>query len=466
VIAIPSPILRLFRVLGIDRAVAYSLMTQGWTLLSQPVTMLLLVHCLSEEEYGYFYAFGGIIAVQMFFDLGLGVVTLQFMSHEAAHLSLGADGKLQGDPTAKARMASLLRLSAIWYGTIACLLFFILLIPGWHLFSAKEELGVSWKIPWVWTVFIATSGGLTIPPYILLTACGRVAEMARLSGIQRVISNAIQWLALIFGAALLSWPLAQTVGFVFLGICIARPAWPALLDLARLPAGGPRVHWWREVWPLQWRIALGAPLAYLMTYLFTPVLFARDSVEAGQMGTSLAVMNALIAATIAWVGVRIPTFGHLIARRQWAELDRLFGRVFLISTLLSVTGAVSGFIVLFILQMKGYRLGLRCLPPLPLALLLANAVVQHMVHAMATYLRAHKKDPFFPLFVCFGMLMTVAIFTVGPRYGPLGMAAALLFLNTTICLGGGAYVWNRCRNAWHNPIRDGADAIGTGRQST
>jgi hypothetical protein len=84
-----------------------------------------------------------------------------------------------------------------------------------------------------------------------------------------------------------------------------------------------------------------------------------------------------------------------------------------------------------------------------LALLLANAVVQHMVNALASYLRAHKRDPFFPLFVTFGLSMAVAAFTVGRAFGPVGLSASLLILNTTICLGGGAFVFFRCRREWH-----------------
>ena len=80
---------------------------------------------------------------------------------------------------------------------------------------------------------------------------------------------------------------------------------------------------------------------------------------------------------------------------------------------------------------------------------MANAVVHHMVHALAAYLRAHKKDPFYGLFIGFGLAMAAAVFTVGRVYGPTGMAASLLILNTTICLGGGSIVFVRCRRAWH-----------------
>jgi hypothetical protein len=450
---IPTPFRRLLRVLGIDRAVAYSLLTQGWTLLAQPITLILITRFLTDTEQGYLYTFGAIVAVQMYCELGLGVVTLQFMSHEAGHLRWTADGLLTGDPAAKARLASLLRLSGRWYVAIAAVLTTVLLPAGWVFFAFNGKPGVAWHLPWVWTVLVTTLGLPLIPLTMLLSGCGKVTDVVRITGLQRVATNVSQWLALAAGGALLAWPAAQTIGAALLAGWLAIYWWPAIRDLLRHPAAGlPRVDWWREVWPFQWRIALGAPFSYLTSQIFTPVLFATPAfgpTVAGQMGMSLAVMNVLFNATHAWVGVRVPTFGHLIARREWAALDRTFRQVFLQSSLMAAAGAVAAWVVFVFLRDGGYKLGTRLLPPLPLALLLANAVVQHVAYTLAAYLRAHKRDPFFGLNVTFGLAMAAAVFTVGRAYGATGMAASLVLLNVLICVGGGSLVFVRCRRAWH-----------------
>jgi hypothetical protein len=293
---------------------------------------------------------------------------------------------------------------------------------------------------------------------MLLNGCGRMADTVRLTGVQRVVTNGTQWLALAIGGGLFSWPAAQTAGFALLAGWVVVARWPVFRDLLRQPADGPVVSWRHEVWPVQWRIAVSAPFAFLTSYIFNLVLFAdpdQGKVVAGRMGMSLLVMYALLNATIAWVGVRVPMFGHLIARREWAALDRLFGRMLLLSTLLAVAGAAVAWGLLVALQAGGYPLGESMLPPLPLALLLANAVVQHVVHALAAYLRAHRRDPFFGLFIGFGLAMAVAVFTVGRAYGAVGMAASLLILNSIICLGGGTLVFARCRRAWHAPAAAG-----------
>jgi hypothetical protein len=451
--AVPAPVRRLLHALGIDRAVAYSLMTQGWTFLVQPVTLVLIARYLSETQQGYYYTFLSIIAVQMYCELGLGIATLQFISHEAGHLQWTPTGMLDGEPAAKARLASMVRLSLRWYGAIAAVLVVVLVPVGWWFFEQNGEPGVSWRLPWVWTV-LATAAGLPLLPFTLLLAgCGRVADQVRITGLQKVATNVVQWGALLAGAALLSWPVAQTAGVVLVAVWLARYWGPAVRELWTFPTEGlPRVNWWREVWPFQWRIAVGGPFGFLTTELFAPVLFATPAFGpevAGQMGMSKAVMQVLFSAVHAWVGVRTPLFGRLIARREWATLDRTFRQVFVQSTLLAVFFAVLGWTILVLLRAGGYQLGSRVLSPLPLGLLLANAVVQHMSLSLAAYLRAHRRDPFFGLLVAFGLSVAAAVFTVGRWYGPVAMAASLLILNSIICLGGGALVFLRCRRAWH-----------------
>src|SRR5205814_2925495 len=133
-----------------------------------------------------------------------------------------------------------------------------------------------------------------------VAGCGRIAETVRATGVQRALASGAQWLALAVGGGLLSWPAAQSFGFFVLAAWLVAYWRPVFRDLLRQPADGPRVDWWREVWPFQWRIALSGPFGYLTSYIFTPVLFARDPVlgpiEAGQMGMSLTVMNVLINA--------------------------------------------------------------------------------------------------------------------------------------------------------------------------
>ena len=105
---------RLARLCGIDRAIFFTLLSRGWSVLAGPVTILCVLKFLSAEEQGFYYTFSSILALQIFFELGLTYVIMQCVSHEMASLEWSDAGTLQGDTTAKARVASLFRLSMRW----------------------------------------------------------------------------------------------------------------------------------------------------------------------------------------------------------------------------------------------------------------------------------------------------------------------------------------------------------------
>lgn len=83
-----SWIARLRGVLGLDRAVAFTVLARGWSSLAGVGTLTLIAHFLSPAEQGYYYTFYSLVALQIVFELGFSVVILQTASHEAAHLTI------------------------------------------------------------------------------------------------------------------------------------------------------------------------------------------------------------------------------------------------------------------------------------------------------------------------------------------------------------------------------------------
>jgi hypothetical protein len=105
---------------GIDRPVFYTVVARGWSAFAGPISLIFVAQFLSKEEQGFYYTFSSVLALQIFFELGLAYVIMQSASHEKAHLEWSKDDRvLTGDPRAKARLASLLQLAAKWYVAIA-----------------------------------------------------------------------------------------------------------------------------------------------------------------------------------------------------------------------------------------------------------------------------------------------------------------------------------------------------------
>jgi hypothetical protein len=448
---VPAPVRRFLQAVGINRFVAYSLVGDGGAMMIKPITLFLIAHSLSPQEQGYYFAFGAFVGLQGFFDLGLGMATLQFVSHEAGHLSWDADGILRGDPVAKSRLISVLRLSLLWYSVVAAILAVTLLVWGWVYFAGKDTGGVAWRGPWVWTAIVTAIGLVTVPSVQFLAGCGKMVETVRAQAVQKIGMSLLQCLVLVIGGGLASWPAGQTLGLAVIVYWLF--SWgPTFRDLLRRPAVGAKVDWWRDVWPFQWKVAIGGLSFYLTSQLFTLVLFddtPTGKAEAGHMGASMFLMYVLVSGSMIWIAQRVPTFGHLVARREWAKLDQVFRRAFLQSMLVSAAAAISVWSAFIFLKAAGYELGNRVLPPLPLGLLLANVVVMTMFNSLQCYIRAHKRDPFVALTLAFAVTLTVAVFTIGREFGALGMTASLLILNSVICLGGGWLMFKRCRQAWH-----------------
>src|SRR6266850_5266887 len=93
----------------IDRAVFFGLLSRIWGLAAGGVTAILIATYFSPELQGYFYTFTTILALQVFAELGLGTVAVQFASHEWSKLSLDKSGHIVGDKDALSRLISIAR---------------------------------------------------------------------------------------------------------------------------------------------------------------------------------------------------------------------------------------------------------------------------------------------------------------------------------------------------------------------
>ena len=82
---------KLINKLGIDKAIAYSSAARIVQAGSNIVTIFFLAKYLSQEEQGFYYTFGSLVAVQVFFELGLTNIITQFVAHEYAYVTVEND---------------------------------------------------------------------------------------------------------------------------------------------------------------------------------------------------------------------------------------------------------------------------------------------------------------------------------------------------------------------------------------
>ena len=137
--------------IGLDKAIAYSSGSRVIGGLTGVLSVFFITTFLTGVEQGFYYTFGSILALQVFFELGLTGIMTQYVAHEASHLHLNCDLEYEGEEKYRSRLSSLVHFCVKWYAVLAVIAFVFLIIVGFVFFGSyvKEHAGVSWQFPWV-----------------------------------------------------------------------------------------------------------------------------------------------------------------------------------------------------------------------------------------------------------------------------------------------------------------------------
>lgn len=434
--------------LGIDRAVGWTAAARVWSLLAGPISLVLIATHLSVDEQGFYYTFASIVSFQVMFELGLGFVVLQFASHEKAFLEWQPDGTLGGSDVEKGRLAALFRKSLQWYAAATALTIATLLIGGTIFFAFKPAAVNGWESPWT-ALAILAGGTLLLTPFLsMLEGCGLLADVARMRTWQAIASNLTAWTVLIAGGRLWASPAITGASLVVGGGWVLLTHRRFFSDLLRTPGAG--ISWREEVWPFQWRIAVSWISSYFIFHLFIPVLFSVSGpAAAGRMGMSLTLATAVYFVASSLLTTRLPRFGELIARREFAELDAQFFLATWRSLGVMALGAAALFGGTLALHATGHRWSERLLEPLPFALLLAALMANTVFLAQAVYLRAHKQEPLLGVFIASAIAVAASTLILGRAYGATGMMLGYFVATLFVSVGGGTWVFLRKRREWH-----------------
>jgi len=207
---------RLAQWVGIDFHIQQTLLLRGWQVISGGVMLIFVAHWMTGIEQGFYYTFSSLIALQIFFELGLNYVVMQIVSHESAHLRIGSTGELEGDPVHIDRIAALVALLRYWYRIGASLFFLGVGTFGMLFLSRSNALPVEEWLP-AWCILIAlVSGNLYLSPMLaVFEGCGQVGQIAQLRLKQAITGSLLTWMLLSFGAGLVAVAALPIVDFIF-----------------------------------------------------------------------------------------------------------------------------------------------------------------------------------------------------------------------------------------------------------
>ena len=421
-----------------------------WGMGAGLVTTLLVAAFFAREVQGYHYTFLSILALQVFAELGLGVVITSYASHEWARLALDSRGRIVGDPDSVSRLASLARFAVRWYLVAACLVTVTLAAGGFWFFASTGWAERSlWVAPWAALCLVAGINLCFIPFWALLEGCNQVSAVYTFRLLQSIFSSMVAWSAISLGAGL--W-VAPAMGLA--GACVATLVlWTRhrrfFRPLLHHDPKGPQLGWKHDILPMQWRLALSWLSGYFAFSLFTPVLFHyQGPTIAGQMGMTWSLVGLLTGIASSWVAPKAPMFGTLIAQQRFAELDRAFWRLTAVVTLVAALAGLAIWLSIIALAEWRHPFAERLLDPKDTGYFILATVIVAASLPMSTYLRAHKKEPLLALSLLSGLATGTAVVVLGKYHSSHGVAIGYLAV-TALVTPFVALVWYRRRAEWH-----------------
>lgn len=426
---------KISNVFGIDGAVFYTSSSQIISAVGGLITVFLIATFMTPATQGFYYTFASVLAIQTFFELGLGGIINQFTAHEMAYIKFSSPTQLEGEERNLSRLSSLMHFCVKWYAIASALLFICLISVGFWYFNkfGQQYPNVNWMLPWV-LVSLGSSLNLLISPWMaVLQGMNKVREMAKIALIKQLIILPITWISLILGAQLFIPAINSLIGFMILLLLYLNTSYPKLLINTYKHKMKEAISYKLEIFPLQWKIAISWISGYFIFQFFNPVVFAYNGAEAaGKVGMTLTILSAINLFVASWTSTKVPSWSVLIAKKEYKVLDFSFNKTMKQSTLISVFCIACFILFLLIINFSNSPLAERFLPMILCIIILSTIPFNNINNGWATYLRCHKKEPFLIQAIIVGVLITISTLLgakyIGVNAVVIGYAVIIIFV--------------------------------------
>lgn len=443
--------------MGVDKAILYTLLSRGLQISTALFTIFFIAKNLSADEQGFYYTFGSITALQVFFELGMTYIVTQFVAHDVSHLKLDENFKLIGEKKYRSRLSSLLRFCSKWYLIFGGIILAVLVIVGGIFFNrySAEHKGVDWFLPWILLAIGSALNFLAAPILSFIEGLGKVKEVAQIRFIQQFLHPIVVWGGLSIGSKLYVSGVDAILRIIVVMIIIFKSPFFRILKNIWEDEGDEKIIYMKEVFPLQWKIAVSWISGYFIFQIFNPILFAVEGPKvAGQMGMTLAALNGIQALAQSWINTKVPRMSGFIAQKDFKSLDNLFNKTFKqmvsIGTLILICFvSVVYFIQHYDINFLGIEIGDRFIPIIPLCLISAALWTLLPISAWALYLRCHKQEPMLVYQIFAGVSCGLSAVIFGNLYGLYGMVIGFAAIRIVSIIW--VYkIFTTKKKEWHN----------------
>ena len=421
-------IFQLCSILGIDKAVFFTLLNRVWSLISGLLSVVFIVKCISPEIQGYYYTFGSLLAMQMLFELGLTYSLTVYSAYEMKKMSWGDNNHLVGDVIALSRLSSLFIQVERWFLVAAGVFIAICIGIGFIVFPKHSSDISTWVYPWAIVVFFTAAKLPIIAFEGVLEGLGKVAYVAKVRLFATVLATAGLWVTLLSGGGL--YGLGISAGIIVSVSSIIYFKEYGVLIFQFLKVNSLKLCEFNlkdELWSFQWRISLSWVSGFFIFQAFNPVVFYfLGPVSAGKLGLGFAIVNTISSVTSAWISANNPKIAALTANNDLIGVKKFYILTLARVLFISITVSLSVYCVLTILLLYIPSLHQRIPDYSVLSFLMLATVLNQVIFLTAVFVRARKEEPYMVTSVLSALFTILLLYPMISHFGEIGAAISYL----------------------------------------
>jgi len=378
-----------------------------WQLIVGFAILYAISSSFSKEIQGYYYVVLSLLAMQAFFELGMSVVIMTFSAHQWAFLKFD-NKQIQGDECHISKLSDIFKKSVRWYG-VAAILYILIITPVGYFILSEQGSAISWESPWIISIILSAILVFLQPLYSILEGCGMIEQVTKFRFYEASLSSVVLLISIYSGMGLWAISAQYTIRLFIQLFFIFRDKWPFFRYLLRTVITE-KVEWKREIFPMQYKLAAHAIMAYLTFSAITLLIFKYiGPVEAGKIGMSFQIIGVVGSIGVIWVQIMGPRFAILAAAKRFEELDNSYKQIMKSSVSLLFVLCCAAVMLLQLAEFIHLAFSERLLGMHDFSILFLSIVAGQIIQVQAAYIRAHKKDEMLHIHIILGILCTVLI---------------------------------------------------------
>ncbi len=422
--------------LMLDSHIISTILYRFWTIFVGVILIVAIPICFDEIEQGYYFTFSSLIALQVFFELGLNFVVMQKVSSlmcgskiSKSNQIIDANGKLNIE------VYSVIKSVKRWYRNIALLYLLALTIFGVCFLGLEVDDNKSIVYLAIWVIMVVFSSfNLYFSSFFsCLDGLGLVDQSAQIRLKGATIGYSVFILLIISDIGLAS-VLAISFSSAVISFYYINKFYSEIFSF-NADFDVKKISWQKDIFPFQWKLGLSWISGYFIFQIINPLVFKYQGVQqAGEIGILLAIFSSLGSLSMSWVNAKVPFFSDLISQGKIKQLNESFSKLLLVSCFINVflSSVFLAFYIAFVYL--DFDIIVSRVPELKIILMMCVvSIVNHIIFSLATYMRAYGEEPMLLVSIIVALFMAPALY-FSVEFSTSRMIQAYLYVNAFISL--------------------------------